>query len=198
MIQYRNGNKTAIIVLHEIYGVNDFMMDVCHQYHAEGYDVYCPNLLSLQTAFPYANAQEAYNTFMHTVGFDAYKEINRLASNLSADYSKLFLVGFSVGATIAWRCSEAMLYDGIVCCYGSRIRDFLMVEPRCPVLLVFAKYDAFDVTGCIRQLQSKKNTEIELLEAGHGFVDAHSESYCHPASKKFNQLRKTFLSNCTK
>ena len=196
MVAYVGGNRTAIIVLHEIYGINNFMMDICQQYHAEGYDVYCPDLFHAEKAFPYAKAEEAYHTFMDTVGFDAYREINKLASGLKAAYSKVMIIGLSVGATIAWRCSEQILYDGIICCYGSRIRDYLTVTPRCPVLLVFAKYDSFDVAVNRIPLESKFNTAIEIVEASHGFVDPYSQSYSHPAAERFNQLRKAFLTHC--
>ena len=77
--------------------------------------MYCPNLLNLENAFSYTKAEAAYNTFINMGGFEAYSEINSLASGLKAAYSNIFLIGFSVGATIAWRCSERILYDGIIC-----------------------------------------------------------------------------------
>lgn len=187
----------AIIVLHEIYGINNFIMDVCHQYYAEGYDVYCPDLLNFGKAFLYSEAKAAYSTFVSSVGFEVYKEINALASSIKTAYSKIMIIGFSVGATIAWRCSEQILYDGIICCYGSRIRDYLMLNPKCPVLLVFAKYDSFDVAETKIQLQNKKNTSIEILEASHGFIDSYSNNYNCQEAKTFNQLRKAFLTNHT-
>jgi len=113
---------------------------------------------------------------------------------LRTAYSKIILIGFSVGATIAWRCSESKLHDGIICCYGSRIRDYLTVNPKCPVLLVFAKYDSFDAKKIKTMLQNKNNAQIEILEACHGFVDFYSKNYSHREAERFNQLRKAFLS----
>ena len=198
LIAHVGGNKIAIIVLHEIYGINNFILDICRQYYTEGYDVYCPNLLSSEKAFPYSEVEEAYNFFINMVSFEVYKEINNFAYDLKKTYSKIFIIGFSVGATIAWKCSEQILYDGIICCYGSRIRDYLSTNPKCSVLLVFAKYDSFDVPKTIMQLQCKKNIVLEILDANHGFVDSYSKNYSYSETEMFNKLRKAFLNNYTK
>ena len=193
-----NDNKTAIIVLHEIYGVNNFILDVCQQYHLEGHDVFCPNLLSIEGAFSYLEESEAYSSFLDTVGFDAFEKINLIASDLKMTYSKVFLIGFSVGATIGWRCSESAIYDGVICCYGSRIRDYLTVQPQCPMLLVFAKYDSFDVEAIKVKLQNRDNVAVEISEASHGFIDVFSKNYNRSEAKVFEQLRKAFLADYTK
>lgn len=198
MIKYINRNKSVIIVLHEIYGINDFIMDICYQYHTEGYDIFCPNLFNRNESFPYSKGDEAYYTFLSTVGFDVYEKVNSLASNLKKEYSKLIIIGFSVGATIAWRCSEQILYDGVICCYGSRIRDYLTATPKCPVLLVFAKHDSFDVKETAIQLHNKENLTIEILAASHGFLDSYSKTYDYLQTQTFNQIRKNFLLNCIK
>ncbi|SET52294.1 Dienelactone hydrolase family protein [Enterococcus malodoratus] len=39
------GSENAVIILHEIYGLNQFILDVCNQYSEKGYDVFCPDLL---------------------------------------------------------------------------------------------------------------------------------------------------------
>ncbi len=189
-----NGSKTAIIVLHEIYGINSFIVDLCQQYHVEGYDVFCPNLLSTEGDFSYLKESEAYRSFVDTVGFDAFEKINLLVSDLKVTYSKVFIVGFSVGATIAWRCSEDAICDGVICCYGSRIRDYVTVQPQCPVLLVFAKDDSFDVEALRVKLQNRDNVAVKILEASHGFLDVFSKNYSRGETKIFDQLRKAFFS----
>ena len=198
MIEYVAGNKTAIILLHEIYGLNRFIMDTALQYHSEGYDVHCPNLLKDDTVFQYEESEAAYRTFIEMAGFEGYKEINKLAFHLKTTYSKLLLVGFSVGATIAWRCSEYTVYDGIMCCYGSRIRDYLMVKPTCPTLVTFAKYDSFDVAGTAMKVQKIKGTSVEILDAGHGFADMYSKGYSYVEKQVLDQNRKRFWDLCIK
>ncbi len=49
------------------------------------------------------------------------------------------ILGFGAEATVAWLCSEEECVDGIVGYYGSRIRNYAELAPRCPALLFFHK-----------------------------------------------------------
>ena len=84
-----------------------------------------------------------------------YKEISGFLNQLKDRYDNVFIIGFSVGATIGWMCCENPLCSGIVACYGSRIRDYTDMNPSCPTLLLFSKEDSFDVHGMVCQLQDK-------------------------------------------
>ncbi|MDI5811330.1 DUF535 family protein, partial [Salmonella enterica subsp. enterica serovar Anatum] len=42
----------------------------------------------------------------------------------------------SVGATLAWLSAASGLCDGVVCYYGSRIRQYLHLAPLCPTLVI--------------------------------------------------------------
>lgn len=193
LIKYIHKSNIAIVVLHEIYGVNNFIKDVCQKYYKDGYDVFCPELLGDRKVFSYSEAQEAYDFFIDNVGFDIYKSIEKLINDLKSEYKYVLVVGYSVGATIAWRCSEDSLCDGIVCCYGSRIRDYMDVIPKCPTLLVFAKHDSFDVDSVSCQLSRKQNIQIEILDANHGFIDTYSKNYSDVQKQVFSTKEKSFL-----
>jgi len=45
--------ESAIIVLHEIYGINSHIKRVCRHYLAAGYDVLCPNFVKSEDYFDY-------------------------------------------------------------------------------------------------------------------------------------------------
>jgi dienelactone hydrolase len=190
MNEYKNNSKIAVLVLHEIYGVNRFMDDVCKEYHRQGFDVFCPNLLRRE-CFSYSEVSEAYDYFRNEVGFEIYKEMEQLIKRLKLQYEQVFVVGFSVGATVAWRCCENLKCDGMICCYGSRIRDYLDLQPCCPVLLLFAEQDSFEVDRVISQLQRKLNVEIHKLKAHHGFLDPYSEYF----EKEQTEISKKYITD---
>lgn len=189
-------NKNAIIVLHEIYGVNRFIEEQCHKYIEDGYDVYCPNLLG-RHPFSYDEAKAAYEFFAQNVGFQVYERINNLVIQLKEEYDNVFILGFSAGATIAWRCCENSLCSGIVACYGSRIRDYTDLRSSCPTLLLFAKEDSFNVSDTIQKLKNTPNLLITELEAEHGFMDFYSEHYSHQASEIANIIIADFINSST-
>ena len=62
--------EKAIVLLHEIYGVNNHIQHYTSEFIALGYDVYCPNLLQLQQPFTYEEGQQAYAHFMNDIGFE--------------------------------------------------------------------------------------------------------------------------------
>lgn len=167
--------KKAAIILHEIYGVNDFIEGMSDEFIKLGFDVFCPRMY--KACFTYSEADKAYEHFLGVVGFDYSTEVEQFLEKLKVDYAQVLIVGFSVGATVAWRCCENSMCDGIICFYGSRIRDYPELKPACPVLLLFAERDSFDVVDVISQLAEKANAEIHSFPASHGFVDQHSENY---------------------
>lgn len=178
MDRYLGNNNQAIVILHEIYGINDFIKDQCKQYFKAGFDVFCTDMVHKRN-FPYNKPLEAYLYFMNKVGFEISAEINGIINKLKKQYEKVFVLGFSVGATVAWKCCENPLCDGIICCYGSRIRDYTYLNPVCPTLLLFAKYDSFDVDSLIVELENKLNNNFYIVKfaARHGFMDFYSQHY---------------------
>ena len=190
-------NKSAIIILHEIYGMNEFIQKQCQRFKETGYDVFCPDMLGKQP-FPYEESVEAYDYFIKNVGFEVYKEINALVYQIKEKYDNIFIIGYSIGATIAWRCCENSLCSGIIACYGSRIRDYTDLNPACPTLLLFSNEDSFDVRMLVRKLRGKRHLSIMELDAPHGFMDFYSKYFNIQQSKLAEESITGFLKECTK
>jgi len=188
MVRKSENHKIAVIVLHEIYGINNFIEEICIDYKMQGYDVFCPDMIQGKH-FSYSDAAEAYHYFYNHNRLEYYKEIEDLVSKLKNTYNKVFIHGFSVGATIAWRCCEHPNCDGIICCYGSRIRDYMELQPLSPVLLLFARHDSFDVEIVAEQLNGKSNIELHVLQASHGFMDPYSNCF----DMEQNQIAKMYI-----
>ncbi|MGG4398109.1 dienelactone hydrolase family protein [Paenibacillus thiaminolyticus] len=169
--------KTLLILLHEIYGVNDHIAYYRHRLEEQGYDVLTPNLLG-RAPFAYEQEADAYSYFINEVGFTASAlEVRALVEANRQDYDAVVLAGFSVGATVAWMCSDSGSLDGVIGFYGSRIRNYSDIEPRCPVLLYFASEEQFDVAALARQLKETERTSVEVIQGGHGFMNPFHPSY---------------------
>ena len=192
MLKMLGKNNSVIIILHEIYGINDFIRVTCAGYHAKGFDIYCPDMLS-KNHFAYHETERAYAFFNSKVGFDYYSQIEALLEALRPAYDKLYVMGFSVGATLAWRCCTSQLCDGIICCYGSRIRDYMNLSPACPVLLLFALEDSFNVNDVAAALRRKAKTKLCMFPAKHGFLDPYSQHYNKEQAQAANKQINGFL-----
>src|SRR6476661_2581040 len=109
--------KRKIFILHEIYGVNDFIKKQAETYSNASTTVECISLYSENTVFTYEQEQESYKFFINEVGFDApLKKLSEKLLEARTQYNEVLLIGFSVGATLAWRLSTLPL-QGIVCVY---------------------------------------------------------------------------------
>lgn len=194
MFKIKTGSENAILVLHEIYGINPFIKDICKKYSKDGFDVFCPNLTRITEPFAYSQQEEAYRNFTKNVGFGVYRKVNAFLEQLRPEYKTITLLGFSVGATIAWRCAESGLCDRVVGCYGLRIRDYPDVAPKCPCLLLFAdKEPSFDVESVAKILSGKANTDVKILSGCHGFCDAYSQNYAPKSAQKAEEFIADFL-----
>lgn len=183
----------AVIVLHEIYGLNSFISDVKNSLEQMGFAVFCPNMLG-RKAFAYADSKEAYSFFKENVGFGVSKNVSELVTELNARYDRVYVLGFSAGATVAWLCGENPDCAGIICCYGSRIRDFTEIEPACPNLLIFAEEDSFSADALTAALENKPHTVIHKISARHGFLDKYGENYDENAAVQAKKYIDDFLS----
>jgi len=185
MLQIQSNSDTVILVLHEIYGINSHISGICNTLADGKNDVLCPNLLLPNQTFRPGEEAAAYSNFMQNIGFSAaQQQVEKLSLETQKDYKYRFIIGFSIGATLAWLCSQrAGLYSGAVGFYGSRIRDYKNVVPKCPVLLFFPRREeSFDVNHLIHELTDKDNTSIVQVDALHGFANPMTGTYCPEAS----------------
>lgn len=205
-LNYRNNSDTLVVVLHEIYGINDHIRKVCQDLADSGFDVTCPDLLDGKPAFEYAREEEAYRYFMNFIGFDsATKKVAFLLRREEGRYQRIFLLGFSVGATIAWlsvvdsKNTDESLHFGLakcsgsICLYGSRIRDHLNVSLKCPALLLFAEEEkSFDPHDLQAQMGLPEKAEVHILKGKHGFADPFSPNYNASSAREAALLIEAF------
>lgn len=201
MLEIKNASSALIIVLHEIYGINDHMQHVCTRLANEGFDVICPNLLPEKQVYAYSEEAIAYQNFRQNVGFDsARQQVETISRQISREYKRVFLVGFSIGATLSWLCSQNRdLYAGVVGFYGSRIREYTQIDPACPVLLFFPRQEAsFAVDDLINTLAGKAAVRTIKVDALHGFADPWSKHYCKEARKTSLSAALAFITGYRK
>ena len=191
----KDNSDSAIIVLHEIYGINQHIQLVCEKFSMNGYNIICPNLIGLTQPFNYELEEGAYQHFKNSIGFDsAVQQVKQVIIQAKKQYKHIYLLGYSVGATIAWLCSEEEnMCDGIIGYYGSRIRDYTNITPKCPVLLIFATEESsFNVQKLVNTLE-KGNVNVYTLMGKHGFSNPFSKNYCEQSFKKAEKLVDNFL-----
>ncbi|KQL18230.1 dienelactone hydrolase family protein [Cytobacillus solani] len=196
MLKINNKSDKLIVVVHEIYGINQHMVDLCELLSEENFDIICPDLLEQEIPFDYSQEEKAYQIFMDNVGFsNGLNKIKSILLDIKDEYSKIFIIGFSVGATVAWLCCEEEYVDGIVGYYGSRIRDYVNINPNCPVLLFFPNEEkSFNVNELVSTID-KPNIDARICRGEHGFSDPYSSKYNEELAQNTFRETLSFLKN---
>lgn len=187
-MELKQNSSQCVILLHEIYGINSHIKHYANAFYQKGFDVYIPNLLQRITPFSYEEEELAYQNFMTNVGFEkSQNDVNALINNLSKEYSHIRIIGFSIGATIAWLCSNHPSVHKIVGFYGSRIRQYTHVVPNAETILIFGEQEKsvnpFDLK---LNLSANPNVSVNIVEGGHGFADPYSSKYNERTTKKLS------------
>jgi dienelactone hydrolase len=190
--------KTAIVILHEIYGLNDFIRDLTEEWTNTFFlPVYTPIFTANKAAYLYSQESIAYTSFINHVGFDRAAKTVDSFFNEQKDYDTFLLLGFSIGATVGWRVSHRnRKVKGLVGFYGSRIRDYLTEKPTCPTLLIYPEHEkSFDVIKMSHEIASENHIFMHLVAASHGFADPYNPNYQKDISKQERHKAMKFLMN---
>lgn len=201
MLKFNNDSDTVIVVLHEIYGINEHITMVGGDLALAGLAVVCPDLLNLGNPFSYDHEPEAYQYFLNNVGFAKAAElVTDLLREVRERYRRVILLGFSIGATTGWLVSGAVAdCDGFIGFYGSRIRDYLYVAPKYPVLLFLPLAEtSFKTEELAVKLVNKENVTVQILEGGHGFADPFSRNYHEKSCRTAWEMVMNFIAQIQK
>lgn len=193
MHEQKTREAKVAVIIPEIYGINQYIKDWSDFFKLHGYDTYCIDLTG--SSYSYSESRTAYDRFISQSGFEKYQEVAVIISELRERYHKIILFGSSVGATIAWRLTDKPCCDGMIGYYGSRIRDYLEVNPVCPCLLVFPDQEtSFDIHSILPELNQKEKVETLVLSGTHGFADPYGNDFNLQSGKKALNMVEYFLS----
>jgi len=167
----------AVVVIQEIFGVNEVMRSITDDLAAQGYLAICPDLfwriepgidITDQSEAEWARAFELYTAFDVDKGI---KDITATLATIRADEGcngKVGSVGFCLGGLLSFLTATRTDVDAAVCFYGVGIEN--KVEEgkslKRPVMLHVAQEDQF----------VPKAAQAALTEAlsGHPLVTLHS------------------------
>lgn len=188
LVEIKQNSNQCVILLHEIYGINSHIKHYANALYQKGFDLYIPDLLQRNTPFSYEEEELAYQNFMTNVGFEkAQNDVNALINNLSKKYSHIRMIGFSIGATIAWLCSNNPSVHKVIGFYGSRIRQYTHVVPNAETILIFGEQEkSFNPIDLKTSLSAYPNVLVKIVEGEHGFADPYSLKYNECTTNKLS------------
>ena len=189
------GSGPGIVLLQEIFGVNEYLISAAARYAALGYVVLCPDLywrIQPGTALPHTD--QAMGQAFELVGrldLDlAVLDIAITAEHLRAlpeVTGPIALAGFCLGGSLAYAAAPAARPACVVSYYGTVVteRPELLGEIDCPVLIHFGGSDPFiprdQVAVVEAAAESHDDVEVVVQEAGgHAFDNNFAPGFHHP------------------
>jgi len=170
--------NVGLIVLHEIFGVTEFIKNMCRLWAKKGYQVIAPSLydrLERNVAIPYTEEGyiQALDYKQRVLGWDSQlSDIEATKQYLSTQgLTRVAILGYSWGGTLAW-LSSCRLTD-ISCAisyYGPHIHQFKDETPKCPCLLHFAEVDDLVPLNHVNEITDiHPSVDVIIQQATHGF-----------------------------
>jgi len=192
--------KGGVVVIQEIFGVNQHIRAVCDRLANEGYRALAPALFDRSepgfecgyTPDEIANARK----FVAKPDFGAMLRDTQAAIDALKKEGGVAILGFCMGGTVAFNAAcDATGLSAAVCYYGGHIIKMVDKRPKCPTQMHFGDKDASIPMTDIETIKAKHpECEIYVYEgAGHGFNCDERGSYNEAAAKLAWQRTLAFL-----
>jgi carboxymethylenebutenolidase len=204
-----SGRGPGMVVIQEIFGVNEGMRQICDAYAAAGYIAICPDLfwrqqpgvqLTDKTEAEWARAFELYN------GFDVEAGIRDLLSTLAhfrkmpECNGKVGAIGYCLGGKLAYYMATRSDIDAAVSYYGVGIETALdeISDIRMPYMMHIAEGDKFVPPAAQQQILAaiKRNKAITAHvypNVDHAFARPDGQHYQAAAATLANNRTAEFF-----
>ena len=189
--------KGGIVVIQEIFGVNQHIRAVCDRFANEGYAALAPALFdrsqrSFECGYTPPEIENA-RKFVAKPDWDAMLRDTDAAIKELKAVGPTAIIGFCMGGTIAFLSAARLSgLSAAVAYYGGRIVAFADEKPKCPTQMHFGETDqSIPMTDVETIKQKRPDCEIYVYKgAGHGFHCDERGSF-HPASRDIAWERTT-------
>ncbi|HYM30512.1 MAG TPA: dienelactone hydrolase family protein [Candidatus Cybelea sp.] len=193
----KKGTGPGIVLLQEIFGVNQHMRDVADLYAEEGYTVLCPDLFwRLEPGIELGQSEDEWKrAFELYQKFDVAKSITDMRASVKAlkkqpkCKGKVAALGFCLGGKLAYLAAAHAGVDLAISYYGVGIDQDLKLAKKikCPMVMHFAELDQYAPPAAVAKIRKAfaKRPDVEIYNypgADHGFNRVTGMHYDKPAS----------------
>lgn len=191
--------KGSMIVIQEIFGVNDHIRSVCDRVAANGYIAVAPALQDraqkgFEVGYTPADVDKGREVRGKVKNEDSLKDLRATFDYLKAQNAgRIGTVGYCWGGSLAWLAATEI--DGLavaISYYGGEVANNTDKTSKCPVMFHFGAKDMSipaDKVEIVKQKLGATHPVYVYEEAGHGFSCDARGSF-HPASHEL-ALKRT-------
>jgi carboxymethylenebutenolidase len=165
----------GLVVVQEIFGVNEHVRRVADRYASLGFAVVAPALFDRaekSIELGYTDADVARGRDLRG-RFSWDLSLLDLAAAIESvrHAGKVGVIGYCWGGSMAWRAAAKIPVDAAVCYYGAQIVDYPAEKPQCPTLLIFGDEDASIPPATVAAIRgAHPEVAVETYPGPHGFA----------------------------
>lgn len=192
--------KGCVLVIQEIFGVNQHIREVTDGYAADGYHAVAPAIFDRVEQ----GVELGYEGDDMTRGIEiargklqmenTMKDLQAAIDHLAAK-GKVGVVGYCFGGLLTWMCAANA--SNIACAsgyYGGGIAQANDLNPTVPTILHFGELDAHIPMSDVKAVdEAHPDVEVYIYDADHGFNCDHRASYNEAAAKLARERTLAFF-----
>lgn len=166
--------KAGLVVIQEIFGVNQHMRRLADEFATAGYLCIAPALFDraqrgVELGYD-KDAVAAGREIRGKVTWDQVMLDCAAAQRAAAAAGKVGSIGYCWGGSVSWLCATRLKIAAAVVYYGGQIVPFAQEKPGCPVQMHFGERDqGIPLTDVEKIRQAQPGIEINIYPADHGF-----------------------------
>ena len=198
----------GIVLIQEIFGVNEHIRSVAEQYAADGYLVIAPDLFwrnghRIELGYDEAGWKRAVELMNATDVDKAQSDIELAIDALKAQPGLdggIASIGYCFGGLLSYHTAANGLVDVAIAYYGGGIQNQLdrADEIEVPLLMHFGEQDSHIPLEAVEKIAERfeNNDNVEIVvypEAEHGFNCSHRDSYNQRAAAEAHGNTLIFL-----
>lgn len=184
----KGARKGGLVLIQEIFGVTEHIMEVCDSYANEGYEVLGPALYdreapNFQASYSPEDIQKAIKIARGDHPFELSVKDTQVCIDALKSKGPVFITGYCYGGTVTWaaacQCTGLAAASGY---YGGNIAQMNDQKPKCPTIFHFGRNDHGIPMEAVDKIKAAHpDVKVYVYEAGHGFnsdrrTDYHEES----------------------
>lgn len=169
--------KGAVIVVQEIFGIDEHVRRDVDHWAAAGYETVTPSLYDRRERGFLAGHDEAGMKagIAHAMGTPLDQALADIAAcrDLLSPRGKVCIVGYCYGGSLAWLAAGKL--DGLAAASsycGSLVQANATLKPRCPTIVHLGRLDTMIPADAVKAAVQAANPDTPVYiydDAGHGF-----------------------------
>lgn len=199
----------AVVVLHEIFGINDDMKETCHWLASRGFIALCPDLfwrdapglsLSSWSESEWKRGLELYQAYDRNVGVTDIGLVVDAGRTMKEATGKVGVMGYCLGGLLTFLTAARKGADAAVCYYGGETDKYVNESGaiRTPMLMHMGENDEFIPPPARQKIVDsvKSNQHVQVFTypgCMHAFARNTGTHYDATAATSANERTATFF-----